>query len=290
MAFTLRGGLSLGLSGVPFWGHDIGGYRGHPTEKLYIRWAQFGMFCSHTRCHGESQREPWFFGDRALDIFRRYALMRYQLFPYIYSCAHEAANTGMPVLRAMVLEYPEDPNCYDKEFQYMFGPWFLVAPIFNENDQRNVYLPPGDWIDYWNGEIIKGPANVAIHAQLDQLPLFVRSGAVIPMMAPANRIPHHKIDPLIVDIYPSEAFAYKFLEDEGITEIQGEKTEYGLEISWNGPIPRTYHIRIHTGWRPQEAWIITPAGDRELYWQEITGGVYQIEVPECDSARMEVRR
>jgi alpha-D-xyloside xylohydrolase len=290
LAFTLRGGLSLGLSGVPFWGHDIGGYRGHPTEKLYIRWAQFGMFCSHTRCHGESQREPWFFGDRALDIFRCYALLRYQLFPYIYSCAHEAANTGMPVLRAMMLEYPEDPNCYDKDLQYMFGPWFLVAPIFNENDQRNVYLPPGDWVDYWNGKIIKGPANVAIHAQLDQLPLFVRSGAVIPMMEPANRIPHKKIDPLIVDIYPSEAFSYKFLEDDGITEIQGEKTEYGLEISWDGPIPRAYHIRIHTGWRPQEAWIITPAGDSELDWQEITRGVYQIEVPECDSARMDVRR
>jgi alpha-D-xyloside xylohydrolase len=290
MAFTLRGGLSLGLSGVPFWSHDVGGYRGHPTEKLYIRWAQFGMFCSHTRCHGESQREPWFFGDRALDIFRRYARLRYQLFPYIYSCAHEASKTGIPVLRAMLLEFSDDVNCYDKELQYMFGPWFLVAPIFNESDERSIYLPPGHWNDYWTGEKIQGPSNIVIKAQLDRLPLFVRNGAVIPMIEPANRIPLHYIDPLILDIYPSEAFAYRFLEDEGITEIHGDQTEYGLEISWEGPTPRAFVIRLHTGWLPQKVSIITPSGERELDWQEINEGVLQIEIPECESASLEIRR
>jgi alpha-D-xyloside xylohydrolase len=290
LAFTLRGGLSLGLSGVPFWSHDVGGYRGQPTEKLYIRWAQFGMFCSHTRCHGESQREPWYYGNRALEIFRDYARLRYQLFPYLYSCAHQAAKTGMPVLRAMLLEFPDDDNCYDKELQYMFGPCFLVAPIFNENNQRDVYLPPGQWFDYWTEKIYQGPSNIVIKAPLDRLPLFVRSGAVIPMMEPANRIPLDQINPLILDIYPSEAFTFSYLEDEGITEINGEQTKHGLTISWQGPTHRAFIVRLHTGWRPQKASKILPSREDQLDWQEIKPGVIQIEIPSCDSTRLEIMR
>jgi alpha-D-xyloside xylohydrolase len=290
LAFTLRGGLSLGLSGVPFWSHDVGGYRGKPSEKLYIRWAQFGLFTSHTRCHGESEREPWVYGDRALDIFRQYAHLRYQLFPYLYSCAHEAAITGVPILRAMLLEFPDDPNCYDKDLQYMFGPWFLVAPIYNESDQRSVYLPPGQWVDYWTGEINQGPTSIFIRAQLDQLPLYVRSGAVIPMMSPANRIPLDHIDPLILDIYPSDLFTYTFLEDEGSTNIQGEQNEHRLKISWEGFNLRSFILRLHTGWMPQSAAKITSSGAEKIAWQEIDPGVFQVEIPECDSSSLEIRR
>ena len=109
-------------------------------------------------------------------------------------------------------------------------------------------------------------------------------------MEPANRIPLHIIDPLILDIYPSEVFAYRFLEDEGITEIHGCQTKYGLEISWEGPTLRAFVIRLHTGWQPQKLSIITPSGERELDWQEINEGVLQIEIPECESASLEIRR
>jgi alpha-D-xyloside xylohydrolase len=116
LACTIRGGLSIGMSGIPFWTSDIGGYRGMPTPELYVRWAQFSIFCSHTRMHGDSPREPWVFGDEAVEIVRKYLQLRYQLFPYIYSAAYEANRTGMPVIRAMPLAFPDDVNTYDKDF------------------------------------------------------------------------------------------------------------------------------------------------------------------------------
>ncbi len=290
MAFTLRGGLSLGLSGVPFWSHDVGGYRGHPNKKLYIRWAQFGMFCSHVRCHGESQREPWFFGERALDIFRHYARLRYQLFPYLYACAHEASQTGMPVMRAMTLAFPDDPNCYNKDFQYMFGPWLLVAPILDDSDQRSVYLPAGQWVDYWSGQNFEGPKNLMITAPLDRLPLYVCSGAVIPMMEPANRIPLQQIDPLILDIYPSGKIIYQFLEDEGATDIQGELKETGLKISWDGPVEREFILRFHIGWEPTYLRYIIASDKREIQWEVPESGVVQTNIPACCSASVRLGR
>ena len=211
LAFTIRGGLSLGLSGVPFWSNDIGGYRGHPSEALYIRWAQFGLLCSHARCHGESQREPWFYGNRATEIFRRYARLRYQLFPYLYSCAHEAARTGLPVLRAMPLAFPADINGYDKDLQYMLGPWLLVAPIYDESDRRSVYLPAGRWTEFWTGQTFDGPNDLNIHAPLDTLPVFVHGGAMVPGTAPgagedpgrADRSPHRgRIPARCIDLSP----------------------------------------------------------------------------------------
>jgi alpha-glucosidase (family GH31 glycosyl hydrolase) len=190
----------------------------------------------------------------------------------------------------MLLEFPDDPNCYDKDLQYMFGPWFLVAPIYNESDQRSVYLPPGQWVDCWTGEINQGPTNIFIQAQLDQLPLYVRSGAVIPMMPPANRIPLDQIDPLILDIYPSDLFTYTFLEDEGSTNIQGEQNEHRLKISWEGSTLRSFILRSHTGWIPRSVVRITSSGAERITWQEIDPGVFQIEIPECDSSSLEIRR
>ena len=290
MAFTLRGGLSLGMSGIPFWSHDVGGYRGRPSEKLYIRWAQFGMFCSHVRCHGESQREPWFFGERALDIFRRYASLRYQLFPYLYACAHEANHTGMPVVRAMTLAFPDDPNCYNIDSQYMFGPWLLVAPMLDERDQRSVYLPEGGWVDYWSGQNFQGPGNLKITIPLDRLPLYVRRGAVIPMMKPAKRIPQALVDPLILDIYPSKKIGYQFIEDEGTTDFVGELKAHELEFSWDGPVEREFILRFHLDWEPTYLQLFTVSSKREMQWETSQVGVVEIGIPTCRSARIRIGR
>jgi len=296
LAFTIRGGLSLGLSGVPFWSNDIGGYRGHPSEALYIRWAQFGLLCSHARCHGESQREPWFFGDRATEIFRRYARLRYQFFPYLYACAHEAARTGLPVLRAMPLAFPADINGYDKDLQYMLGPWLLVAPVYDESDRRSVYLPAGGWTDFWTGQTFDGPMNLNIHAPLDTLPVFVRGGAMVPGMAPGlARIPEGLTDPLIVDIYPHGASTYRLIEDEGVTDFSCVYAEHGLTFTWTGGPERALTLRFHGVRNPSRV----IAGAREAdptraleqrallqRWEVAADGTAQVYLGPCRDGRL----
>lgn len=224
MACTLRGGLSLGLSGVPFWSHDIGGFNGTPTPELYVRWAQFGLFCSHSRCHGTTPREPWKFGAEALRIFREYVKLRYRLLPYIYSCAHISSKTGLPLIRAMVLEYQDDPNCYDKDTQYMFGECFLVAPILEEGDERNVYLPAGRWIDYWTKEEYEGPKNITYHAPLERLPLFVKADSIIPMGPEMSYVGEKPLDPITLDIYLYTHAEFTMYDDDGKTvKFRGDK-------------------------------------------------------------------
>ena len=229
---TLRGGLSLGLSGVPFWSHDIGGYLGEPTPELYVRWAQFGLFCSHSRCHGTTPREPWEFGEEALRIFRDYVKLRYRLLPYIYSCAHVSSKTGLPMIRAMILEYQDDPNCYDEDTQYMFGESFLVAPVFNEEGERTVYLPAGKWIDYWTKEEQEGPRSITCRAPLERLPLFVKSDSIIPMGPDMNHVGEKPFDPITLDIY-LRSHAEFTLRDDGEVALRGDRRpgEILFEIS-----------------------------------------------------------
>jgi alpha-glucosidase (family GH31 glycosyl hydrolase) len=234
LACTIRGGLSIGLTGIPFWSNDIGGYRGKPDPELYVRWAQFGLLCSHSRMHGDSPREPWQFGETALAIVRKYVKLRYQLFPYLYSCACEASRTGIPVLRAMPIAFPGDVNTYDKDLQFMLGPSLLVAPIIDRSGERIVYLPDGEWMDYWSGAIVQGPRTFRVRASLGVLPLFLRGGAIIPETRPADRIPQGIIDPLIVEIFPSSFSAYEYREDEGVTGFAVMQTERGVRIEWAG--------------------------------------------------------
>src|SRR5690606_15794793 len=149
------------------------------------------------------------FGQEATDIVRKYVELRYQLFPYLYSAAITASQTGMSVIRAMPLAFPHDPNTYDKDLQYMLGDSLLVAPIYDAGEQRSVYLQEEHrsfylsawaWVDYWTREIHHRPTNIAVHATLDILLLFVRGGAIIPMMPTESRITEGRIDPLIVTL------------------------------------------------------------------------------------------
>jgi alpha-D-xyloside xylohydrolase len=242
LAATIRGGLSLGMSGIPFWSNDIGGYRGLPSPELYVRWAQFGLFCSHSRMHGDSPREPWYFGEKALTIVKKYIELRYQLFPYIYSTANEASRYGMPVIRAMPLAFPDDPNTYDKDLQFMLGKWLLIAPIYNRGGSRLVYFPKGRWIDFENGKIYIGPTNGRINAPLNKLPIFVRSGAIIPMMQKGLRIPKNLINPLLLQVYPALLSEYDFIEDEGQTVFECHRDKEELVFNIKGQFLRNYVI------------------------------------------------
>jgi alpha-D-xyloside xylohydrolase len=186
MAAALRGGLSASLSGIAFWGHDIGGFRGTPTPELYVRWAQFGLLSSHARCHGTTPREPWAFGERATDMFRRYARLRYRLLPYVYTVAEVAARTGLPVVRPLVLEYQNDQTARQLETQFLLGEDLLVAPVFTADTERDVYLPAGEWCDFWTGERQDGGGWTSVEAPLSKLPFFVRAGSVVPEREPTE--------------------------------------------------------------------------------------------------------
>ena len=186
MAATLRAGLSLSMSGISMWSHDIGGFWNPrlfqpPDPILYIRWAQFGLLSSHSRFHGVRGREPWYYGDKAVEVVRAFAKLRYRLLPYIYSLAEEAAATGIPVVRPLLLEYPDDPVAVIVDYEYLLGPDLLVVPVMNPEGRALVYLPQGQWRDCWTDEVRAGPAHFRLDMPIERLPLYVRVGAETPM-------------------------------------------------------------------------------------------------------------
>jgi alpha-D-xyloside xylohydrolase len=186
MAETLRGGLSLSLSGFGFWSHDIGGFEGTPNAALFKRWLAFGLLSSHSRLHGStSYRVPWSVDEESADVCRFFTELKTRLKPYILQSAHEACNRGIPVLRAMFLEFPDDPACAYLDRQYMLGPDLLVAPIFSEDGEVSYYLPEGEWTKLLTGEKVKSGAagqggcwKTEKHGFLS-LPLLVRGGKKI---------------------------------------------------------------------------------------------------------------
>lgn len=191
LAGTLRAALSIGLSGIPFFSHDIGGFMGRPTPELYIRWAQFGLFSSHARCHGcgnENSREPWSFGEEANEIFKFYADLRYRLLPYIYDQSRKCSATAKPLVRALVIDYPEDRNVWAIQDQYLFGDSLLVAPVLRplaEATERKLYLPEGTWIDYWTKtRVVSRGEWIQRATDLRTMPIYVRAGAILPYGEP----------------------------------------------------------------------------------------------------------
>lgn len=184
MAATLRGGLSYALSAPGLWSHDISGFYGSPpSPELYIRWAQFGLLSPLARAHGLSPREPWMYGERALAIFREFAELRYRLLPYLLRVAREASESGLPMLRPLLLEFPDDPGCRAIDLQYLLGPDLLVCPVFSESPDPvdiDVYLPSGtDWVDWWTGVTEPGGRWLTVTVPLERLPLYRRAGAVV---------------------------------------------------------------------------------------------------------------
>jgi alpha-D-xyloside xylohydrolase len=182
LAASIRGALSWGMSGVPFHSHDIGGFYGEqPDAELYVRWVQAGVMASHTRFHGTTPREPWHFGDEAERIVRDWLAWRYRLLPYLEACALEAHRTGMPVMRAMPLAFPDDAPAWGFEEQYLLGPSLLVAPVTAPGGTVQVYLPAGGWYDIVSGKRLEGPRVVERTVTLAQMPIFGRDGFLLPL-------------------------------------------------------------------------------------------------------------
>ncbi len=243
LASTLRGGLSMGMCGHAFWSHDIGGFTGHPSQELYIRWAQFGLLSPLTRAHGNSGRLPWQFGEEGLRIFRDYANLRYRLLPYIYTYTCIAAETSLPLLRPMVLEFPDDPSTYTLDLQYLFGAELLIAPIYNSSGERTIYLPEGRWIDFWTREIITGPRSIKVQAALDILPMYVRANALIPTIEPTQYITDAPFEQVTFDAYLLEQGEFTLWDSDGITTISAALVERQVRIEVLG-VKHTLALRL----------------------------------------------
>src|SRR4029079_11554601 len=183
MAAELRGGLSFGLSGFTYWSHDVGGFVQRAPRDLYRRWLAFGVLTSHTRTHGAPPREPWEYDTAMVTDFRRAVELKYALMPYIYAQARTSSANGWRMRRSLLFEHPDDPTSWMIEDEYMFGSSLLVAPLFDENTTRRVYLPPGMWIDYQTGRPYEGARWHSITAGPVPIVLLVKNHTVLPHIA-----------------------------------------------------------------------------------------------------------
>lgn len=238
MRTQLQGLLSYGMSGVPFCGHDIGGFDYSPESfyypdqpdspkdpELYVRWLQFGTFSSHMRAHGKQPREPWTYGEEAAQIALKYLKLRYRLLPYIYTQAVWSSQTGLPVVRPLVLEYQDDPNTHHMDQQYLFGGSLLVAPVFSRSRRKSVYLPAGEWFDFWTKERQPGGRWIEVDAPLDHLPVWVKGGTILPLGPELQFVDAGPLDPLTLEIYLSS-------EDQSVEICDEEKPSIKAACRW----------------------------------------------------------
>lgn len=213
--------MNLGMSGVAFSGSDVGGFAHDATGELLARWTQAGAFTPYFRNHsnlGTVRQEPWAFGEEIEEIVRKYIQLRYKWLPYLYTLFREAYMTGAPVMRPLVMEYPNDTHTWNLSDQFLLGPYVMIAPITTPSTfHRVVYLPEGTWYDYWTDEKIKGGRHIMVEADLATLPMFIKEGAILPE-AEAKSSTKTPDDAMTFHIYPTEGETeYAFYEDDGAT-------------------------------------------------------------------------
>ena len=230
--------LNLGMSGMGFCGTDVGGFSFDCTGELLSRWVQVGCFtplfrnhsCIHTR-----DQEPWAFDKETLDINRKYIKLRYKLLPYLYDLMWKGENTGLPIMRPLVLHYTSDKNVHEINDQFLFGENILVAPVMEQGKKhRTVYLPEGKWIDYWTKEVIEGGRLIIKDAPLDTCPMFIKSGSIIPNYPEQNYVGEKEITELTLDIYAGEGSYTHYLDDgESFAYRNGEYSLYEFTVTGN---------------------------------------------------------
>ncbi len=210
---------NMGLTGFPFVGADIGGFAEAPTPELFTRWLQAGVFYPFMRTHttfGTPDQEPWSYGTRLEDVNRRAIELRYQLLPHLYNLFEESSRTGSPIFRPLLYEYPDDPATYERDDQFLWGRDLLIAPVLREGvADREVYLPKGDWYDFWTAAKLEGGRGFRMPVTIDTTPIFVRGGAFVfrqPVVQHTGEMPGQ---PLIVSVFPADRSEASFYEDAG---------------------------------------------------------------------------
>ena len=273
VAFSARGGNVL----VPYISHDIGGFHGRKIDfDLYARWIEFGTFSAILRLHGahENPREgnlrmPWVYGQRGIELARKYFTLRTQLIPYLYTYAWRAHEDSMPLLRPLYLEYPQLEEAYRHPYEYFFGEQLLVAPVLDASGEQAIYLPPGDWRDFFSGKRYQGGSTFRAHYGVDETPVFVREGAIIPGQRADAYSDARALDTLVLDVYGSGQGSFELYEDDGSsldfdarhahTKIVHELGSDGLNRlviepaagSYPGqPSTRSYELHIHADSKP----------------------------------------
>ena len=223
MLGDLRGGLSFGLSGFSFWSHDMGGFVTASPEDIYRRWLPFGFLSSHTRAHGAPPTEPWLISESFTEAFRECAEMKYRLMPYVYAQAKDCSERGLPMVRALLVEFPDDPGAWLVEDEYMFGSQMLVAPLMESGNSRTVYLPKGKWIDYQNGKVYDGGYQTIEAGKIPAI-ILVRDGSLIAHAPLAQRTDQIDWSAVEMKAYKADATTCKGLlfkpGDEKIQEIE----------------------------------------------------------------------
>ncbi len=265
--------LNMGMSGIGYHNSDIGGFCcGTTTPELYARWMQYGTFCPITRAHGVDQTpEPWAYGAEVEAISKKYIELRYQLLPYIYTMAYENHKTGMPLARPLMFDYPRDAQLTNESSSYLWGNSILVSPVTEEGQtSQSLYLPQGKWVNFWTDKEVTGGQTITTSAPIETMPLFVKSGSIIPMQFVMNYTDEKPLDTLRLACYPSNEFSGSFTmyEDDGKTldyqtgsfattefsqrcDVSGSDTSVVINIGKsNGiytgkPLNRVYISEIH---------------------------------------------
>jgi alpha-glucosidase (family GH31 glycosyl hydrolase) len=221
VAFTARGGNVL----VPYISHDIGGFHGTKIDfDLYARWIEFGTFSPLLRMHSAhanpregNMRMPWVYGTQGMGLMKKYFTLRTQLIPYLYTYTWLAHKESMPILRPLYLQYPELEEAYRHSHEYFFGEEMLVAPVLDQSGDQTIYLPPGQWIDFFTGKRYEGDTTFSAHYAVDDTPVFVREGAVIPEQSVSDYSNAKPLDPVILNVYGSGKGSFDLYEDDGVS-------------------------------------------------------------------------
>jgi alpha-D-xyloside xylohydrolase len=261
-------GLDVAASGMVYWSNDTGGWGGLPAEhhpahkplldpsdaranvggyddypELYTRWFQYAAFLPVFRTHGtRNTNEVWSYGKEAEPILEKYLKLRYKLMPYIYSLGYQSWLTGAPYMRALPLDFPNDPKVADLRDEYMFGPAFLVAPVTEQGaTSREVYLPAGaDWYNYWTNEQVKGGQTITVAAPIDTLPLFVRAGSILPLGAPVEST-HEKQAIEKIRVYPGANATFTLFSDDGTTYAYEKGAGVVTHLRWDNSAGKLTH-------------------------------------------------
>jgi alpha-glucosidase (family GH31 glycosyl hydrolase) len=269
-------GINTGLSGIPYWGTDIGGFvpTKEFTAELYLRWFQFGAFCPLFRCHGRNWtlRLPWGWntGDpgpmeisryegaaipdpselhnsQVEPICRKYLELRYRLLPYIYSAVREGTVTGLPIMRALWLHHPDDPKAVGRDDEYLWGRDLLVAPVTEKGPTaRQIYLPRGVWYDFWTRERKEGGREITREVDLETMPLYVRAGTILPFGPVKQHTGEASTDPLSISVYPGQDGSFLLYEDDGKSFDYRKGEWMGIEMLWNDS-RRVLTLRLAAG-------------------------------------------
>lgn len=248
MEESLRGGLSLLMSGFGFWAHDIGGFENTSTADVYKRWVAFGLLSSHSRLHGSSSyRVPWVYDDEAVDVVRFFTRLKASLMPYLYKTSVETAKSGVPTMRSMVLEFTEDRTCHYVDKQYMLGDNLLVAPIFNDESMAEYYLPAGTWTNFFTGEEVQGQRWINEKHGYLSIPLMVKENAFVAMGAHDDKPDYDYVDGAELRMYAlqdgktAETVIYGMDQKVG---LMASAVKNGNQIQIHVKSDKAYTIRL----------------------------------------------